>query len=615
MSTIPKRGASASILYRDAARASRRWQTYALRSGFSAALLAMVLASIWAVTNVSRFALDPSQMGMLGRGMFVAFAVVQVLLATLIAPFAVSQAIIEEREEATMDLLALTYLSPSQILGAKVTSRVLTLLTVILGALPVLGMIVSLGGVSVVEVIAVTTHAMLTVVLLGMLGGFFALFTRSPVLASLASIGYAAGAYLLMPLLYGLLGLDWRAFAQFSPLLGTTAQNWWALLPVLSYTPVVILAFVLGSRLFALRISRARLGAYFDRKMWGTVPVAVLWVLIGLLLIVVVPPAVVGAMLGRGLSTFTTTPGTELAITVFASASRVVLWTWCVLLLTACTWLYLRVGMDMVMMGDDMLAGRTSRRDRIARGKTVRVWGNPVLWRSIRPAAWAIILPAITVWFLALIGVFQTGLWIIPGGVLTIGGLNAACAIVLALWMAAGAIESERRAGTLQILLTTTLPTYKVALGKFVGIAAPSFPLLAISYPLILLGVPHLQLALNGRPMIYNMSVAVLACAWITAVWWLAIALTMVLALRLKNPRAAQPVSLGLLGMTLAAPPIIVMVLSPYPLLALPFRLIVPVLVRRPTWWEVGLSTLGWTGAGCLLLVVIAMRLRRWGSR
>ena len=609
----PKRGASASILYRDAARASRRWQTYALRMGFSAALLAMVLATIWAIPRVPQLS-DPSDLGRIGRGMFVAFAVVQVLLATLIAPFATSQAIIEEREDATMDLLALTYLSPGQILGAKVTSRVLTLLTVILGALPVLGMVVSLGGVSVVEVIAVTSHAMLTVVLLGMLGAFFALFTRSPVLATLASVGYAATAYLVMPLVYGLLVLDWRAFAQFSPLMGTTAQNWWALLPILSYMPVVILTFVLGARLFALRIARARLMAYFDRSMWGVWPIAILWGIVGLLLIIVVPPAVGGAAFAMADANATTPVLPWYGRFAVMGVSRTVLWVWCVLLLIGGTWLYLRVGMDMVMMGDDLLAGRSSRRDRVKRGKDVRVWGNPVLWRAIRPSAWKIILPAVTMWFLVLLGVFQTGLWIIPGGLLTIGGLNAAAALVLTLWLAAGAIDAERRAGTLQILLTTTLSTWRVVFGKFMGIAAPSFPLLAISYPLILLGVPHLQLVLDANSLPMSMVVGALACVWITAVWLLTIALTMFLAMRLRNPRAAQPLALGFMGSALFFPPVVAMVLTPYPWLGVPFRLMVPVLVSRPTWWETSLSTLAWGSIAVVLLLWMAARLRRWGS-
>ncbi|MFT6159495.1 MAG: ABC-type transport system involved in multi-copper enzyme maturation permease subunit [Myxococcota bacterium] len=608
-----KRGVSAAILYRDAARASRRWQTYALRTAFSAALLAMVLASIWAVTNVSQVAFDPSELGELGRYMFVAFAVIQVLLATLIAPFAVSQAIIEEREDATMDLLALTYLSPKQILGAKVTGRVLTLLTVILGALPVLGMVVSLGGVSVVEVIAVTSHAMLTVVLLGMLGGFFALFTRSPVLATLASIGYAVTAYLLMPLLYGLLVMDWRAFAHFSPLLGTTAQNWWAMLPILSYMPVVAVTFVLGARLFALRIARAQLRAYLSRELWGVWPIGILWAVIVITMMVILPPAVGGAWFAAVSSTATNGLPWYANMAIMG-VSRSIVWVWCVMVLVGCTWLYLRVGMDLVMMGDDLLSGRTSQAERKRRGKTVHVWNNPVMWRSIRPSAWKVILPAVTMWFLALLGVFQTGFWIVPGGLLTIGALNAAAAFVLTLWMASSAIDVERRSGTLQILLTTTLPSWRIISGKFAGIAAPSFTLLAVSFPLIIVGVPHLQLVTRGRSMESAMVVAFLACFWVIAQWMWVIAMTLFLAMRLHNPRAAQPVALGFMSATLFIPPVICLLLTPYPWLSIPFRLVVPVLVATPTWWEVTLSASAWFSMAVMLLLFMALRLRKWGT-
>lgn len=609
-----RQGVSTAILFRDAARTSRRWQNYALRTGFSAALLALVLASIWAVTNIQQLAVDPSDMGRLGRYIFIAFAVIQVLLATVIAPFGVAQAIIEERDEATMDLLALTYLSPRQILGAKVTGRVLTLLTVILGALPVLGMVVSLGGVSVVEVISVTTHAMLTVVLLGTLGGFFALFTRSPVLATLASLGYAAFAFIGMPLLYGFLVLDWRAFAEFSPLMGTTATNWWAMLPVLSYLPVVLVTFVLGSRLFALRIARARIRRYFAREIWSSTGFAILWGVLGITLLVVVPPAVIAAWFAAMSKASPAAVGPVLG-TLVGTGAKLVLWPWCVALLVACTWLYLRFGMDLVMIGDDLITGRTTRKNRIRRGKDLWVWSNPVLWRSLRPAAMKVIVPMVTLWMLVLLAVFQTGLWVIPGGLLTIGGLNAVATYILTLWLAASAVDEERRSGTLPLLLTTTLSTWRIVVGKLAGVAGPSFPLLCVSYPLILLGVPHLHMVQNARSLETVMVVGVLACGWITAVWLFTMALTLFLAMWLRNSRAAQPLAMGVAGSLLGIPPVIVLLLTGHRWLAEPFRLMVPVLTAQPAWWEVSLSSLAWGFVGLCLLLLTAFRLRAWGSR
>jgi ABC-type transport system involved in multi-copper enzyme maturation permease subunit len=612
------RAVSGAILFREASRAARRWQTYALRTGFSAALLAMVLAAIWAVTNVQRLAFDPANLGQLGRGMFVGFAVVQVLLATLIAPFAVSQAIIEERDEHTMDLLALTRLTPRQILGAKVTSRVITLLTVIAGALPVLGVVVSLGGVSVVEVVSVTVHAMLTVALLGMLGGFFALFTRSPVVATMAALGYATWAYLGMPLLYGLLVFDWRAFAHFSPLLGTTATDWWALLPVLSYAPVLAVTFVLGTRLFGLRIGRAALRRYFEGDVWGATGIAWLWALLGVALLLVIPPAAAATWFA-GIQKLSNPGGGGLPgwlLLAVGGAGRVVVWTWCVGLLVGLTWLYLRMGMDLVMMADDLVSGDSSRRKREARGGALRVWGNPVAWRAIRPAAWKVILPAVTTWLLVLLAVFQTGFWVVPGGLLGVGILNALAALVMTLWLAAAAIEAERRAGTLEILLTTTMATHRIVLGKLLGIAAPSFTMLALSYPMIFLGVPHLHLLFEGgeRTMAFAFAAATLGCLWLTALWVAVIAVAMALAMRLRNPRAAHPASLGLLGLSLAIPPAIAAVLGPQSWVALPFRLAVPVFVARPTLWEIGLSTLGLAGLALVLLAWMALRLRAWSQ-
>ena len=63
---------SSAVLLREAARTSRRWQTYAARLGFSGVLIGGLLMAIWAAV-AAPFS-DPAQLGWLGRGLFVGVA-------------------------------------------------------------------------------------------------------------------------------------------------------------------------------------------------------------------------------------------------------------------------------------------------------------------------------------------------------------------------------------------------------------------------------------------------------------------------------------------------------------------------------------------------------------
>ncbi|MEQ1508160.1 MAG: ABC transporter permease subunit, partial [Myxococcota bacterium] len=262
---------SGAILLREAARTSRRWQTYAARTVFSGALLGALLLGMWAAVNATRMSLvDASNLGWLGRGLFIGFSVTQVLLAIVIAPLTTASAVIEETDERTMEMLVLTPLRPGQILGGKVLSRILGLLTLVGGALPVMALVVNLGGVSGVEVLAVTAHTLTTVVLMAGLGAFFALFTKSPALAMMASASYAVPFFGILPLTYMIATGDPSDAPQFSVFAAGAARDPSALLSPLSYAPSVLVAFALATPLFQLRVSNADIRHAFSDDVWQT---------------------------------------------------------------------------------------------------------------------------------------------------------------------------------------------------------------------------------------------------------------------------------------------------------------------------------------------------------
>jgi len=463
---------SGAVLMREANRTSRRWQTYATRTMFSAILMGFTVVAIYMFTHVT--VIDRSQLSWLGRGLFIGFAVVQTLLAFVFAPLMVSRAIIEERVDGTVELLVLTKLTPDAVLSAKVMSRVLLLLTVILGALPVLSLVTTLGGVSPIEVVAVTSHTLTAAIVLGLMGGFFAIFTRSPLIAVAACLIYTIPTFLFLPGLYVMLtglmpdGVPEGA-AHVSPLFGTASQDWWSLLPFFAYLPVMALLTRVGSRAFQLRVSGARLRRFFQGEVWGT---TWFWgTLIGLVVYActLLPAGIMGSWYYAMAPAIA---GSTWYHMIGQTAAVAIVWLWTTGVLYAGTWMYLRVAMDMVMVVDATLSPSGGRRN--LKRSAPKIRGNPIVWREVNPRAWRMAIPGLVGWLLVLVVVFQMGVWIIPGGLLAIGGANAVAALMLTVWMATGSVERERHAGTLELLLQTTLPSWRIVWGKAVGVWAPA---------------------------------------------------------------------------------------------------------------------------------------------
>lgn len=597
---------SGAVLLREAARTSRRWQTYATRAMFSAILMGFTVVGIYIATEISSW--DPARMGQLGRGLFIAFAVVQTLLGFIFAPLMVSRAIIEERVDKTVELLVLTRLTPTAVLGGKVLSRILVLMTIIAGALPVLALVTTLGGVSVVEVVAVTLHTLVAVVVLGTLGGFFAVFTRSPFIATAATLIFAFITFVGSPLIYlPLTGLP-KGAAHISPLYGTASQDWFSLLPLLAYLPSTALIVRVGAQCFQLRVSGARLRRFFDKDLWGT---RWFWgVVIGSIVYActVLPAGIAGSWFYAMAPAMRGSTWWHSGIQGISVAS---IWLWCVALLYITTWVYMRLAMDMVMVVDASLSPSGGKKNE--RRGPPHIRGNPIVWREVRPAAWRVAVPGLVGWLLVLVVVFQMGIWVVPGGLLAIGGVNAAAAMMLTVWMATSSIERERHDGTLALVLTTTLSSWRVMLGKAMGVLAPSFAMLFISFPMIVLGVPHLQLVIDEKQLGASFVRGIFVCLWLIPFQWLLLVVAFIVALRMKNARATYGVNMAIATVVVALPLLAEILFPKIPFIVWPARLIMPVLSPHATWWEL---TLSGGGMACLALVgfiVCTVRLRAWG--
>ena len=101
-----------TLLMREAIRAANHWQTWAGRVAFTVLPLSILLASAWVLnTGIS----DPSQMGILGRILFLGVTGSLTLMALLFAPVTAATGIREEITGDAVDLVLLTRLTPGQI--------------------------------------------------------------------------------------------------------------------------------------------------------------------------------------------------------------------------------------------------------------------------------------------------------------------------------------------------------------------------------------------------------------------------------------------------------------------------------------------------------------------
>jgi hypothetical protein len=213
-------------------------------------------------------------------------------------------------------------------------------------------------------------------------------------------------------------------------------------------------------------------------------------------------------------------------------------------------------------------------------------------------------------WFIGLLLMSQSALWAIPFGLVGLGLFNVVAAICLTLWLATWSIDSERRAGTLEVLLTTTLPTWRIAIGKLAGIALPTAPLIALSLPLLVFGTLYANVLMEqGGDVIGWTSGAIGAWFWSASVWLASLSLGMLIAL-ISKKRSAFAISIGLVGTTLGVPTVVGRLFPDIWWLAGPARLLAPPLAGDPSWWQLLLSWAGMSVLALLLFIAVSRNLR-----
>jgi len=142
------------------------------------AILLIVALSVYAIAVSSQPA-DPSQTGeSVGQALFVTLSILQAALVIILAPAFTANAISQEREQKTFDMLAVTLVEPTSIVVGKLAASLAYLAMCLVASLPVMSLAFLFGGVEPSALVEVFALQMLFALAFGALGLFFSSFVR-----------------------------------------------------------------------------------------------------------------------------------------------------------------------------------------------------------------------------------------------------------------------------------------------------------------------------------------------------------------------------------------------------------------------------------------------------
>lgn len=570
------------VVTRELMRGSRRWQTWAQRGVFAGVLLAFV-AILWAelVDNEGySYAYGVMEYGYAGRRIFAGYSVLQVLVLAALTPIVVSQAIIEEKNHRTMELLAITRLSPRAFLWGKLLSRLLTLEILIFAGLPVLALCLSLGGVEPVQVVNTFAQANVILIALAAVACYLSLYSKGPVIPAILTWGWGLAFFFFGGLPLGAATKDEDMMAWMSPLWALAEGEEVEILgPLLVWVPISLVVVSLAARVFdALSGGDSPAEEQLSSRLWA---IERLKKRVGI---------------GFGLLVI----GLPVLMTLFflARRSRVLPWElfelsvglWNVAALLLCTLTFLLIcrwvmglldrrhvrrlswrRLSSTWEDEDQgeraevaasglsLAGpaeerRTTRKHRPRFLRTV--WGNPVAWREIRTAAqgrltrWVGRAYIVALVVLLLMVVFQDDRHQVAARAF-FSFLAFFVAAGIAVLTATQSIISEKRGDSLALLCTTKMSPAAILRGKLIGVAAFVGPPALVAGALMITGVG--QFAWDWRNLYYTpiTPASVLAWRWAAMCTWGISALILLavtcqaLALRARTPGRAWVSSLS----------------------------------------------------------------------
>jgi len=130
---------------------------------------------------------DPSYLQTVGKVIFSAVVLLELLMVSFIGPALTAGAISSERERQTFDLLRTSLLSGRALIFGKLSSAVVYLLLLIFTAIPVQSLAFFLGGVGVAEMVISTLMLVVSAIFFCALGLFFSSFAKRTLVSTVSS--------------------------------------------------------------------------------------------------------------------------------------------------------------------------------------------------------------------------------------------------------------------------------------------------------------------------------------------------------------------------------------------------------------------------------------------
>lgn len=156
-----------------------------------------------AVAESSMSISGQSNVGEVGRTLFVSIVAIEMLLVSFIAPAFTAGAISGEREHQTFDLLQTTLLRPRSFVLGKLLAAMLFVLLLLLAAIPLQSIAFFFGGVAETEVILSFVILIATALLFSTLGIFFSSRSRRTLSASVLTYTTATFFTFGLPIMIG----------------------------------------------------------------------------------------------------------------------------------------------------------------------------------------------------------------------------------------------------------------------------------------------------------------------------------------------------------------------------------------------------------------------------
>ncbi len=202
---------------REAAVAPRRVWFFAARTLFVAALFGLTLTA-WQLLVGSQRLESIGDLAWFGAAAFQILAPLQLAVALPFSALLVASAVALEKDRKTLDLLLLTSLSNSDLVLGKLFAGMLSVIVVVVAALPLLMIVALLGGVSSPQIFRVQAVTLASALAAGSLGSTIALW-REKTFQALAMTALVVVLWLLAWEIVAAAGAD-------TAWLGLSAKSW-----------------------------------------------------------------------------------------------------------------------------------------------------------------------------------------------------------------------------------------------------------------------------------------------------------------------------------------------------------------------------------------------------